>query len=272
MAKGWMSKDPSEMTARQQRRMQFLEKRGRGGQVSGQPTEMPEMTARQKRRQQYVQRRDARRQRAVEDYRAQQAGQQMASNLFRSDNPQVPNFNEMKMLDTGNTASLAWQMTPEQAEQARTMFTGGFDGLGRPSGVGIPHMGGWDGTKFNSRNTEIIDNFAGRSNSLPPGHFRSDNPQDPNIYSQSPDGSIVGTYMGYPGMGAGGPTFNKRLEYPDQARMLSSSGFGGQGYGNMLGQLPAGQTQRQAVGAAMGQRGVNAARPYGTNHWSYNRR
>lgn len=200
MAKGWMSKDPSEMTARQQRRMQFMEKRGRGGQVSGQPTEMPEMTARQKRRQQYVQRRDARRQRAVEDYRAQQAGQQMALNSFRSDNPQVPNFNEMKMLDTGNTASLAWQMTPEQAEQARTMFTGGFDGLGRPSGVGNPHMGGWDGTKFNSRNTEIINNFAGRSNSLPPGHFRSDNPLDPNLYTQE-NGRTIGTYIGYPGMG-----------------------------------------------------------------------
>jgi len=77
MAKGWMSKDPSEMTARQQRRMQFLEKRGRGGQVQAQPTEMPEMTARQQRRQRYIANRDARRQKAVEDYRAQQQAQRM---------------------------------------------------------------------------------------------------------------------------------------------------------------------------------------------------
>ena len=211
MAKGWMSKDPSEMTARQQRRMQFLEKRGRGGQVSGQPTEMPEMTARQQRRQRYIANRDARRQRAVEDYRAQQQAQQMGQQLGA---------------------------------------------------------------------------FPGQNPTLPPNSFRSDNPQDPNIYSQSPDGRIVGTYMSYPGMGAGGPTFNKRLdignpmdaalrmtpEESERYRTLFSSGFGGQGYGNMLGQLPAGQTQGQAVGAAMGQRGMNAARPYGTNHWSYNRR
>ena len=69
MAKGWMSKDPSEMTARQQRRMQFLEKRGR---VQGQPTEMPEMTARQQRRQQFLERKKARQDRRVEDWRAQQ--------------------------------------------------------------------------------------------------------------------------------------------------------------------------------------------------------
>jgi hypothetical protein len=72
MAKGWMSKDPSEMTARQQRRMQFLEKRGRGGRVQGQPTEMPEMTARQQRRQQFLERKQARQDRRVEDWRAQQ--------------------------------------------------------------------------------------------------------------------------------------------------------------------------------------------------------
>lgn len=72
MAKGWMSKDPSEMTARQQRRMQFMEKRGRGGRVQGQPTEMPEMTARQKRRQQFLERKQARQDRRVEDWRAQQ--------------------------------------------------------------------------------------------------------------------------------------------------------------------------------------------------------
>jgi len=72
MAKGWMSKDPSEMTARQQRRMAFLEKRGRGGRVKGQPTEMPEMTARQQRRQQFLERKQARQDRRVENYRAQQ--------------------------------------------------------------------------------------------------------------------------------------------------------------------------------------------------------
>jgi hypothetical protein len=213
MAKGWMSKDPSEMTARQQRRMQFLEKRGRGGQVSGQPTEMPEMTARQQRRQRYIANRDARRQRAVEDYRAQQQAQQMGQQLGA---------------------------------------------------------------------------FPGQNPTLPPNSFRSDNPQDPNIYSRLSDGSIAGTLMGYPGMSAGGPTFNEMKmldtgntasiawqmtpEQAERARTMFSGGFGGQGYGNMMGQLPAGQTQGQAVGAAMGQRGMNAARPYGTNHWSYNRR
>ena len=221
MAEGMMSRPPTggglkELSARQQRRKQYLERRGRefkpGGQVSGQPTEMPEMTARQQRRQQYLARRDARRQRAVEDYRAQQA-QQMGQQL---------------------------------------------------------------GT------------LAGQNPTLPPGSFRSDNPQDPNIYSRLPDGSIAGTYMSYPGMSAGGPTFNEMKmldtgntqniawqmtpEQAEQARTMFSGGFGGQGYGNMLGQLPAGQTQGQAMGAAMGQRGVNAARPYGTNHWSYNRR
>jgi hypothetical protein len=191
MAKGWMSKDPSEMTARQQRRMQFLEKRGRGGQVSGQPTEMPEMTARQKRRQQYVQRRDARRQRAVEDYRAQQQAQQMGQQLGA---------------------------------------------------------------------------LPGQNSTLPPGSFRSDNPQDPNIYSRLSDGSIVGTLMGYPGMSAGGPTFNEMKmldtgntfnaayqmtpEQAEQARTMFAGGLGGQSYDKML-RLPPGQTQEQTVGAAM---------------------
>jgi hypothetical protein len=45
--------------------------------VQAQPTEMPELTARQQRRQQYLARRDARQQRGIEDYRAQQAGQQL---------------------------------------------------------------------------------------------------------------------------------------------------------------------------------------------------
>jgi hypothetical protein len=187
MAEGMMSRPPTggglkELSARQQRRKQYLERRGRefkpSGQVSGQPTEMPEMTARQQRRQQYLARRDARRQRAVEDYRAQQQAQQM-----------------------------------------------------------------------------------------PPNSFRSDNPQDPNIYSQSPDGSIVGTYMSYPGMSAGGPTFNEMKmldtgntaslawqmtpEQAERARTMFSGGSGGQGYGNMIGQLPAGVSQGEAVGAAV---------------------
>jgi len=74
MAKGWMSKDPSEMTARQQQRMKFLEKRGR---VQGQPTEMPEMTARQQRRKQFLERKQAREDRRVADYRAQQQAANM---------------------------------------------------------------------------------------------------------------------------------------------------------------------------------------------------
>jgi|DEB0MinimDraft_3_1074331.scaffolds.fasta_scaffold08308_2 hypothetical protein len=192
MAKGWMSKDPSEMTARQQRRMQFLEKRGRGGRVSGQPTEMPEMTARQQRRQRYVANRDARRQRAVEDYRAQQAGQQAGQQLGRF--PGLPEGLPE------NYQPYPLQLTPEQQREWQNNM------LSKP--------------------------------------FFSDN------YNAPQDAMLR--------LPAGSP--------------LLADYFGGQGYGNMMGQLPAGQTQGQAVGAAMGQRGVNAARPYGTNHWSYNRR
>ena len=188
MAKGWMSKDPSEMTARQQRRMQFLEKRGRGGQVQAQPTEMPEMTARQQRRQHYVANRDARRQRAVEDWRAQQAGQQLG---------RFPGLPEGL---PENYQPYPLQLTPEQQREWQNNM------LSKP--------------------------------------FFSDN------YNAPQDAMLR--------LPAGSP--------------LLADYFGGQGYGNMMGQLPAGQTQGQAVGAAMGQRGVNAARPYGTNHWSYNRR
>jgi len=86
MARGMMRRPPTgggltELTPRQQRRQQYLERRGRqfrpNPRVQAQPTEMPELTARQQRRQQYLARRDARRQRGVEDYRAQQAGQQL---------------------------------------------------------------------------------------------------------------------------------------------------------------------------------------------------
>ena len=185
MARGMMSRPPTggglkELSARQQRRKQYLERQGRefkpSGRVAGQPTEMPEMTARQQRRQQHLARRDARRQRAVEDYRAQQAGQQMGQQL-----------------------------------------------------------GALPGQNF----------------TLPPGMFRSDNPQDPNIYSRLPDGRTVGTYMSYPGMGAGRPTFNNVQDMTPNLSQLPAELAGGQGYGNMMGQLPAGVTQGQAVAAAM---------------------
>lgn len=72
-----------ELTPRQQRRKQYLERRGRqftpNQRVAGQPAGgMPEqeLTPRQQRRQQYLERRDARRERAVQDYRAQQQAQQ----------------------------------------------------------------------------------------------------------------------------------------------------------------------------------------------------
>jgi len=150
MAKGWMSKDPSEMTARQQRRMQFLEKRGRGGRVQGQPTEMPEMTARQQRRQQFLKRKQAREDRKVADYRAQQQAQ--------------------------------------QAEQQ-----------------------------------------------MPPGTFRSDNPQDPNLYTRMPDGRIVGTYMAYPGQGLPiDPGFSLG-ELPQRPNMSLDNTFIGK-----MGELPPG--------------------------------
>jgi hypothetical protein len=203
MAKGWMSKDPSEMTARQQRRMQFLEKRGRGGKVSGQPTEMPEMTARQQRRQQYLQRRDARRQRALEDWRSQQQAQQ-----------QMPSF------QPGMGLGEFLGQLPEGLDPRANIHTGEIQQDTPGLDVGMPIV-----------------------------------PYSPNM---------TGGYKG-------------SLELtPEQAQRMREfmlrGGFTNAGYGNMLGQLPAGQTQGQAVGAAMGQRGVNAARPYGTNHWSYNRR
>jgi len=128
MAKGWMSKDPSEMTARQQRRMQFLEKRGRGGRVQGQPTEMPEMTARQQRRQQFLERKQARQDRRVEDWRAQQQGADMG-NKFSEWSGQPFNENMVGRLDV-----------PTSQVQ---------DGLGR-FGPGVPYpldLGGM-GDKF----------------------------------------------------------------------------------------------------------------------------
>jgi hypothetical protein len=94
MAEGMFKKPPTggglkELSARQQRRKEYLERRGRefrpagrvsgqGGRVSGQPVdeEGGELTARQQRRRQYLERRDARRERAIADYRAQQQAQQ----------------------------------------------------------------------------------------------------------------------------------------------------------------------------------------------------
>lgn len=85
---GMFSRPPTgggvrELTPRQQRRQQYLERRGRqftpNQRVVGQPAGgMPqqELTARQQRRQQYLQRQDARQQRRVDDYRAQQAAMQ----------------------------------------------------------------------------------------------------------------------------------------------------------------------------------------------------
>ena len=129
MAKGWMSKDPSEMTARQQRRMQFMEKRGRSGRVQGQPTEMPEMTARQQRRQQFLERKQARQDRRVADYRAQQQQGADMGNNFSEWAKQPFNENMLGRLDV-----------PTSQVQ---------DGLGR-FGPGVPYpldLGGM-GDKF----------------------------------------------------------------------------------------------------------------------------
>jgi hypothetical protein len=83
MAKGMMSRPPTggglkERSARQELRKQYLERRGReykgGGRVSAMPVseESDEMTARQQRRQQFLERKQARQDRRVEDWRAQQ--------------------------------------------------------------------------------------------------------------------------------------------------------------------------------------------------------
>lgn len=104
-----MSRPPTggglrELTPRQQRRQQFLQRRGRqfqpGGRVQAQPTEMPqqELTPRQQRRQQFLQRRDARRERAVADYRAQQQAPQMPR--FVSDSG-MPIYDYMGQLPEG---------------------------------------------------------------------------------------------------------------------------------------------------------------------------
>ena len=237
MAKGWMSKDPSEMTARQQRRMQFLEKRGRGGQVSGQPTEMPEMTARQRRRQQYLANRDARRQRAVEDWRSQQQAQQAGNALG-----QFADFNKPNTMDNPykDYTRLSDRELYEMGHDPRD-----FNQVSRgPDGQTISTLIGYNNSPLDPQERERL------------WQERLNNPRP----TYSPNAS---------------PGFLPQTLTPEQltqARTMFSGGFGGQGYGNMLGQLPAGQTQGQAVGAAMGQRGVNAARPYGTNHWSYNRR
>lgn len=237
MAKGWMSKDPSEMTARQQRRMQFLEKRGRGGKVSGQPTEMPEMTARQQRRQQYLQRRDARRQRALEDWRSQQQAQRVGNSLG-----ELADFNKPNTMENpfGNYTQLTDRELYEMGHDPRD-----FNRVSRgPDGQTITTLMGYDMSPLDPQERERL------------WQERLNNPRP----TYSPNAS---------------PGFLSQTLTPEQAqemREFMRNGWKPRGYGNKLGQLPAGQTQGQAVGAAMGQRGVNAARPYGTNHWSYNRR
>jgi hypothetical protein len=98
---GMFSRPPTgggvrELTPRQQRRQQYLERRGRqftpNQRVVGQPAGgMPEqeLTPRQQRRQQYLQRRDARRDRAVQDYRAQQAAMQQQPQLPQGFDPRA---------------------------------------------------------------------------------------------------------------------------------------------------------------------------------------
>jgi len=100
MADGMFSRPPTgggvrELTPRQQRRQQYLERRGRqftpNQRVVGQPAGgMPEqeLTPRQQRRQQYLERRDARQQRRVDDYRAQQAEMQLRQGGFERMTPE----------------------------------------------------------------------------------------------------------------------------------------------------------------------------------------
>ena len=97
---GMFSRPPTgggvrELTPRQQRRQQYLERRGRqftpNQRVVGQPAGgMPEqeLTPRQQRRQQYLERRDARQQRRVDDYRAQQAEMQLRQGGFERMTPE----------------------------------------------------------------------------------------------------------------------------------------------------------------------------------------
>jgi len=159
-----MSKDPSEMTARQQRRMQYMEKRGRGGRVAGQPTEMPqqELTARQQRRQQYLQRRDARRERAVADYRAQQQAPQGLD-------PFANVITGQRQQDTPGLPVDMSAIVPYSQDLAQQF-----------------------GQQFGNMQIQPA------MDPLPPGMTAGGNP---NLYTQTPDGRTIGTYMGYPGMG-----------------------------------------------------------------------
>jgi hypothetical protein len=172
MAEGMFKKPPTggglkELTARQQRRKQYLERRGReykgGGRVSAMPIDENggEMTARQARRKQYLERQRANRERAVADYRAQQA---------------------------------------RQAEQQ-----------------------------------------------MPPGTFRSDNPQDPNLYTRMPDGSIAGTYMAYPGQGLPPDLGSSLGELPQRPDMSLDNTFIGK-----MGELPPGTSLADYANAISG--------------------
>jgi len=183
MAKGWMSKDPSEMTARQQRRMQYMEKRGRGGRVAGQPTEMPQQTERQARRQRFLERKQGRQEQAVQDWR--QSPQGSMDRFTRN----LPSSYE----------DWATQQYNPNAPQS------GY----QPFGMGP---------------TDITPNLT----QLPQDMFRSDNPLDPNLYTQTPDGRTIGTYIGYPGAGmqTGGWVTPQR---PDASSVGNAvGGFAGQ--------------------------------------------
>lgn len=175
-----MSRPPTggglrELTPRQQRRQQYLQRRGRqfrpNGRVQGQPAETPELTARQQRRQQYLQRRDARRERAVADYRAQQQAQQ-----------QMPTFQP---------------------------------------GMGLGEFVG-----------QLPEGLDPRAN-IVTGEIRQDTPGldvGRPIVPYSPE--MTGVLTG---------------QYPEQFGPINIQ----PAYGNMMGQLPAGVSQGQAVGAAM---------------------
>lgn len=128
---GMFSRPPTgggvrELTPRQQRRQEFLARRGRqtqqrGGRVRGQPVGgMPEqeLTPRQQRRQQFLQRRDARQQRRVDDYRAQQQAQQVGGQLGQFAGSQPGNFMG------GQAAGTQLSQLPEGVDPRTNVITG----------------------------------------------------------------------------------------------------------------------------------------------------
>ena len=221
MARGMMRRPPTgggltELTPRQQRRQQYLERRGRefrpGGRVQAQPTDMPELTARQQRRQQYLARRDARLQRGVEDYRAQQQAQQAGQQLGGF--PGLPST-------PGNYQPYPMQLSPEQINSLKL------------SGEGIDWNPGPKGPPFNPNVGRMTPNLDQLPTDLAGGMGQG--------LGNFPNGIPAPTY--------GAPSGGFGVYNPGQALGGMAGGYNpGQALGGMAGGYDPAQTMGGAVG------------------------